>query len=182
MHNIFLAVVAFSSALAFNAYSYAADSPVSGASEKLIRAEFDRQKPGRGLLVEQRAGRSVAEVCFDHCDYFEWSGGIHEDSVWDFIVLFESSVGFASNVDSYKLASSEMVRTILARNPNACSSSAESSRFTCKWPQLAKTRSVKVGIANYDEGQRCFAWRDLATMAWPKASKCSPITSSPWKR
>jgi hypothetical protein len=138
-------------------------------SEKLIRAEFDRGKLEGGFLVRQRGIRSSVEVCFDGCDYFEWTGSVHKSSVWDFIVLFENKLGYASTYESFVAASAHIVPSIVARVTKFCLAEATSTRdFDCRWTAYSLDQSLKVGIANYDEGLRCFAWRNLKSLNPPK--------------
>jgi hypothetical protein len=154
---------------------------VVGESEKTIRAEFDRSKPGRGLLIQKRGRVSTAEICFDRCDYYEWKGSIHNEVAWDFIVLFEYKEGFGSKAESFRASSANLIRSLVKQYDKFCSPGGEDSQFACQWAKLAEAASMKVGISTYDEGQRCFAWRDLASMVWPEKSKCSAIRKSPWK-
>lgn len=170
-------------ALLFAAQVYASgrSSQVS-ESEDLIRIEFDRSKSGRAVSVRREGDTVKAEVCFDKCDYFEWSGSAEAPGIWDFILLIERKAGFASQIDSFKTAADQLVPRILKRFAKLCHITSDiSSDFECDWAKLAKGHSLKVGVAVYDEGLRCFAWRDLASMEPPKKSKCLPITTSPWK-
>jgi len=151
-------------------------------SEKLIRTEFDRSKSGRALSVRQQGEILRAEVCFDQCDYFQWKISSSSAAVWDFIVLFEYKLGFASDLDEFKAAADRVVPAALKRFSKRCKlKSGSPTDFDCVWSKLAHDHSIKVGLADYDEGERCFAWRDLVSLAPPKKSKCSPITVSPWK-
>lgn len=149
-----------------------------GASEQTIRREFDPSKAGRGLLVTKRAKTTSVEVCFDQCDYFEWTGSARKEGAWDFIALYEAKEGYGSNADSFQATSAKLFRTLLKRYGALCKGDGT---FTCDWNQFAEQEGVKVGIASYDEGKRCFAWRNLSTMEPPKSSNCGPITRSPWK-
>jgi hypothetical protein len=150
----------------------------AGASEQTIRREFDPSKAGRGLLVRKRAKTTSVEVCFDQCDYFEWTGSARNEGAWDFIALYVAKEGYGSNADSYHATSGELFRTLVKRYDAFCKGDGT---FTCDWSKFAEQERMKVGIASYDEGKRCFAWRNLTTMEPPNSSKCAPITRSPWK-
>jgi hypothetical protein len=170
-------ILVFVIGLAVTQVGASASDEVS-ASERTIRKEFDPSKPGRGLLVRKRANTTTAEVCFDQCDYFEWGGSAGKEGAWDFIVLYEARKGYGSKADSFQATSTELFRTLLKRYDTFCKGEAA---FTCDWNKFAEKEGMKVGIANYDEGKRCFARRNLATMEWPKTSKCTSITRTPWK-
>jgi hypothetical protein len=152
------------------------------SSEKLIRTEFDASKSGRAFSVRRHGAIVKVEVCFDQCDYFQWNVSSASAAAWDFIVLFEYKLGFASGVNTFKVAADRELPAIVKRFSTHCKvKSAESIDFECDWDKLARDHSVKVGLAIYDEGKRCFAWRNLVSLAPPARSKCSPITVSPWK-
>jgi len=154
---------------------------VTSDSEVLLRSEFDSSKPGRALLVQQKGTLASAELCLDRCDYFEWKGSAHDVEAWDFMVLFEYQAGSAASTEAFKEAVAPSIPNIVARAEPYCSRGSDSrTDFKCAWARFAARKSMKVGIATYDEGLRCFAWRDLRTMNWPKKSKCVPITRTPW--
>jgi hypothetical protein len=163
------------------ALAHSGDSkPAASESEKIVRTEFDRSKPGRGLLIQKRGRVSTAEVCFDRCDYYEWKGSIHNEVAWHFILLYEYKEGFGSGAESFRVSSADLIRSLVKQYDKYCSPTGKEGQFTCDWAKLAEAASMKVGISTYDEGQRCFAWRDLVSMAWPSKSKCSAIKKSPW--
>jgi hypothetical protein len=148
-------------------------------SERLMRAQFDRSKPGGGLLVQHKGDTTSAELCLDGCDYFEWKGSAHDVRAWNFISLFTYQVGLPSSSEAFKQAVSPSIPKLLASAAPFCSRSSDApDDFKCRWAKLAGTMSMRVGIATYDEGLRCLSWRDLKSMTWPKKSKCAPIAKT----
>lgn len=151
-------------------------------SESLVRAEFSTGKPGTGLLMSSKAGISLAEVCFDSCDTFQWKGDIKRPQAWDFIALFEYKIGVASASDVYR-NNGRRLSAALQRASQFCAPKASNPPdFECDWPNYSKALAMRVGVASYDEGLRCAGWRDGASMAFPKKTRCGPIRRSPWKQ
>lgn len=158
----------------------ASSRPAANQSEQTIRSEFGQGAPGTALSVREKADNVRVEVCFDRCDYFEW-GTKSTGPAWDFVLLYELREGFGSSAGALKTKAASSLQDLVAAHSAFCQVEKGSpSGFSCSWGKFAAAKGIRVGIAAYDEGQRCFAWRDLASMSWPTKSDCAPITESPW--
>ncbi len=155
---------------------------VSG-SEKVVHAEFGSGVEGMGMLVSRSESRITTEVCADGCDVFQWDGSPRKSEVWDFILLYELKVGYGSDLTSFHERAQSIVKSALLRSQKYCrplSTQDAAQAFDCSWGAFAKAHSIRVGTANYDEGQRCSAWVDFASGKRPDKWSCKPITRSPW--
>ncbi len=156
---------------------------VSGESEAQVRKAFGAGIEGTGLLIRTHAVTVSAEVCADGCDVFQWKGSIHDLDVWDFILLYEYKVGFGSDFESFRQGAEASIQSALKRASKYCQvASPQTSEFQCGWAPFAKAKVINVGVANYDEGQRCFAWKDPSLTRMAKKYQCSPIRESPWSK
>jgi hypothetical protein len=150
-------------------------------SESVLRNAFRTGRPGTGFLARNQAGVSSAEVCFDRCDVFQWTGSPHKAGVWDFIALYVHKVGFASEADIFSNNAQALLPVIQRASIYCRTRSKDPLDFDCDWSEYAKAQFIRVGIAAYDEGLRCFAWRDRESLSFPKKTRCDPIKDSPWK-
>jgi hypothetical protein len=157
-------------------------SPQENPSERLIRSEFASGASGTALSVSREGASTLVEVCFDRCDYFQWDGP-PKGLAWDFVLLYELTEGFGASAGALMPKASELVPALLQTHSAYCRVEPNAQGgFACSWPKFATSQGIRVGMTSYDEGQRCFSWRDLATMAWPDKSDCAPITKSPWSK
>lgn len=149
-----------------------------------MRTEFGSGSVGLAILVSALKSGTTAEVCADRCDVFEWNGPPRKPEVWDFILLYELKVGYGSDSTSFQENAQRTMRSALVRSQKYCrqlASQETAQPIECAWGAFAKAHSIRVGLANYDEGQRCAAWVDLTSTKRPDKWSCRPITKSPWK-
>src|SRR2546422_9068167 len=124
-------------------------------SEKVIRAECGSGTEGTGVLVSRSKSGVTAEVCADGCDVFQWDGSPRKPEVWDFILLYELELGYGSDLPSFHERAQSIVKSALARSQNYCrqlSGQDTAQAIDCTWGVFAKTSSIRVGTANYDQG------------------------------
>lgn len=151
----------------------ASEKTSSNESEMVVQQEFGSGKPGYRLKRGTDKGVSFAEICFDKCEYFEWKRTKNSARSWDFIVLYEMKHGYGAG--SELMNRREYALEVAAKNADFCRMSKEANSFDCDWGKFANVLKIRVALVTYDEGQKCTAWRDLATMEWPNSNawKCN---------
>jgi hypothetical protein len=149
-----------------------------GEAEKLIRETFPE------LSIRQNKNVVTLEVCFDLCDVFQWRGSRHSRAAWDFVAAYEYKKGVGTESDKFKSAVKGVLKDAVTRLAPYCKEDSSDSEvaFDCSWHELAKSKGVRVGSSKYDEGQRCFGWRDLTSKARPNRPHCRPFEKLPWEK
>ena len=174
--RITLALISFISALICSP-SVRSDDSKQGQAEQLIRGHFQEHS------IRHRGGSVVFEICFDLCDVFQWTGSPHSEDAWDFVALYEYKQGVGKESKEFISKAKASVQAAAKRMSAYCRDDSADSEapFDCSWPQLAKSKGIRVGTSTYDEGERCFGWRDLSSDARPTRPHCRPVKELPWK-
>ena len=154
------------------------DDSKQGQVEQLVRAQFQE------LSIRQQGASVVLEVCFDLCDVFQWRGPPHSEEAWDFVAAYEYKRGVGRQSNEFISKGKASVQTAVTRMSAHCrdDSADVEAPFDCSWAALAKSKVIRVGTSAYDEGERCFGWRDLNSDAQPTRPSCKPVKEVPWKR
>jgi hypothetical protein len=146
--------------------------------ESLVRGQFQE------LSIRQQRGTVVLEICFDLCDVFQWRGYTHSEGAWDFVAAYEYKRGVGKESKDFISKGKATVQAAARRMSAYCKdeSADVEAPFDCSWAALAKSKAIRVGTSAYDEGERCFGWRDLSSDARPTRPNCRPVKEVPWKR
>ena len=154
------------------------DDSKSGHIEQLVRGEFQE------LSIRQHQDTVALEICFDLCDVFQWHGSPHSEGVWDFVAAFEYKRGVGKGSKEFISKGKASVQAAVKRMSAYCrdESTDVEAPFDCSWAALAANKAIRVGTSAYDEGERCFGWRDLSSDARPTRPNCRPVKGVPWKR
>ena len=157
-----------------------ASSPTSaedqGATEQLIRSEF------KELSLRHRNDVAILEVCFDLCDVFQWRGSPHSKEAWDFVAVYEYKRGVGKESKRFMMNGKPVVLGAVGQLAPLCEEDKSDAQapYECSWAALAKKKAIRVGSSAYDEGQRCFGWRDLNSSARPNRAHCTSIKQPLW--
>jgi len=153
------------------------DDHKQGQVEQLVRTEFQE------LSITRRQEVVVLEVCFDLC-VFQCRGSPHADEAWDFVAAYLYKKGVGRESEAFISNAKASVQVAVKRMSAYCTADSVDAKapFDCSWVPLAKSKSIRVGTSAYDEGERCFGWRDLSSDARPTRPHCRPVSAVPWKR
>lgn len=154
------------------------DGGNQGQLEQLVRTEFQE------LSITRRQEVVVLEICFDLCDVFQWRGSLHSEEAWDFVATYLYKKGVGRESEPFISNGKASVQAAAKRMSPYCRADSADAKapFECSWVPLAKSKSIRVGTSAYDEGERCFGWRDLSSDARPTRPNCMPVSIVPWKK
>lgn len=171
----------FTALLAANDVS-SSRADIQSESERAIRKQFGSGRLGTGLQLSQQGETTSLELCFDRCDVFRWRGSPHAPEIWDFVLAYEHKRGVGSIDDPFIAATQKIANAAAKRMRSHCKASSDQSDLDCDWAALAKSKGIRVGLSNYDEGQRCFVWVNLSSNSIPDKWSCAPIKRHPRKK